>query len=126
MQRLDQRDLDGVLALCADNCTFYGFAPMPLDNDGYRQAITEFLNGFPDSRFPVYDTVAEGNRVALRHALVGTHNGTFQGIPATGRSVRVEAIAMMEIENGKAVNIWLSADILGLLQQLGVVPTPGQ
>ena len=125
MERLDQRDLDGVLALCADTAIWHGFAPQPLDNAGYRQAISAFLNAYPDSRFPIDDVIAEGDKVAIRHSLRGTHQAAFQSIPATGKQVKVSAIATFRVVNGKIAETWLDADILGMLQQLGAIPAPG-
>jgi steroid delta-isomerase-like uncharacterized protein len=124
MERLDQRDLDGLLALCADDAVWHGFAPQALDNAGYREAISAFLEAYPDSRFPIDDVIAEGDTVAIRHSLRGTHRAAFQGIPPTGKQVRVNAIATFRVVNGKATETWLNADILGMLQQLGAVPTP--
>ena len=125
MERLDQRDLDGVLALCTDDAVWHGFAPQPLDNAGYRQAISAFLTAYPDSRFPIDDVIAEGDKVAIRHSLRGTHKAEFQGIPPTGKQVKVNAIATFRVVNGKVAETWLNADILGMLQQLGAVPSPG-
>jgi steroid delta-isomerase-like uncharacterized protein len=124
MERLDQRDLDGLLALCTDDAVWHGFAPQPLDNAGYRQAISAFLDAYPDSRFPIDDVIAEGNKVAVRHRLVGTHRSAFQGIPPTGRPVNVRAIATFHVADGKIAETWLDADLLGMLQQLGAIPTP--
>jgi len=126
MERLDQRDLEGLLAQAAPDAKWHGFAPVTLDNNGYRQAISEFLNGFPDSRFPIESVIAEGNKAAVRHSLRGTHNGIFQGIPPTGRQVIVNGVAEFQVEDGKIVETWLHADLLGMLTQLGVVPTPDQ
>jgi steroid delta-isomerase-like uncharacterized protein len=126
MERLDQRDLDGVLALCADDAVWYGFAPQPLDKQGYRQAISAFLTAYPDSRFPVDQWIVEADKAVARHSLRGTHKAEFQGIPPTGKQVKVNGIAIFRIADGKVVETWLNADILGMLQQLGVVPTPGQ
>jgi steroid delta-isomerase-like uncharacterized protein len=125
MERLDQRDLDGVLALAADDAVWHGFAPQPLDNSGYRQAISAFLDAYPDSRFPIDDVIAEGDKVAIRHSLRGTHQAAFQGIPPTGKPVKVSAIATFRVENGKVAETWLNADLLGMLQQLGAIPSPG-
>jgi steroid delta-isomerase-like uncharacterized protein len=125
MEQLDQRDLDGLLALCADNAIWHGFAPQPLDNAGYRQAISVFLDAYPDSRFPIDDVIAEGNKVAVRHRLCGTHRAAFQGIPPTGKPVNVRAIATFHVADGKIAETWLDADLLGMLQQLGTIPMPG-
>ncbi len=120
MEELDRRNVDGVLAQCAPDAMWHGFAPVPLDNNGYRQAIGQFLSAFPDSRFPVDDIVTDGDRAAVRHSLVGTHLAPFQNIPATNKAVRVNAIAIFRVANGQIVETWLNADLLGLLQQLGV------
>ena len=125
MERLDQRDLDGVLALATDDAVWHGFAPEPLDNAGYRQAISAFLDAYPDSRFPIDDVIAEGDRVAIRHSLRGTHRAPFQGIAPTGKAIKVSAIATFRVVNGKVAETWLNADLLGMLQQLGAIPAPG-
>jgi steroid delta-isomerase-like uncharacterized protein len=126
MSALDERDIDGVLSHCAPNAVWHGFAPEPLDNAGYRVAIQQFLDAFPDSRFPVSAYLADGDRVAAVHALDGTHNGAFQGIPPTGKPVHVPAIAVFRLTAGKVAETWLNADLMGLLIQIGAItlPTP--
>jgi len=121
----DPPGLDGLLAHCAPNAVWYGYAPEPIDNNGYRAAIGAFLDGFTDSRFPVQALVAEGDRVACVHQLVGTHLGTFQGVPASGRPVRVTGIAIFRPANGQVAETWLSADLVGLMMQIGAIPAPG-
>lgn len=124
MGALDRRDLDGVLSYTTPDAVWHGFAPQPLDSPGYRVAIQVFLDAFTDSRFPVQALVAEGDRVACVHHLVGTQLGAFQAVPPSGRPVRVGAIATFRVENGKVAETWLTADILGLLMQIGAVPVP--
>jgi len=55
----------------------------------------------------------------VRHSLRGTHLAPFQNIPASNRPVRVNGIAIFRFENGKIVETWLSADLLGMMQQIG-------
>ena len=124
MEALDRRDIDGVVSYAAPEARWYGFGPQGLDNAGYRQAIGEFMAGFPDSRFPIDDIIAEGDKAAVHHSLQGTHNGPFQGIPPTGRRVVVPAIAKFRVADGQVVETYLFADILGLMMQLGVIPPP--
>ena len=70
---------------------------------------------------------AEGKDcVVSRYTTRGTHQGPFMGIPPSGKHVTVTGIAIIHIAKGKAVEEWANADELGLLQQLGVVPAPGQ
>jgi len=122
MEALHQRDLDGVRAKVTPDSRFYGWAPEPLDVDGYKAFMSALLAAFPDSKFIVDDIIAEGNKVAVRHRLQGTHQADFQGIPATGKQVEVGGIVIFHIENGMVTEAWLNADIMGLMQQLGVVP----
>ena len=122
MEALHQRDLEGVRAKVAPDARFYGWAPEPLDADGHKAFMSALLAAFPDSRFVVDDVITEGEKVAVRHRLQGTHQAELQGIPATGRQVEVNGIVIFRIENGKVAEAWLNADIMGMMQQLGVVP----
>lgn len=124
MNALHQHNLEGVAAYCAPTCRFYGWAPEAMDTTGYIAAMSALLAAFPDARFPVTEMIAEGNRVAVPHRMQGVHKGEFQGVPATGKSVVVNAVVIMHIEAGKAVEMTLNADFLGLMQQLGAVPMP--
>ena len=122
MEALHQRDLDSMRTRVAPEARFYGWAPEPLDADGHKAFMSALLTAFPDSSFIVDDVIAEGDRVAVRHRLQGTHQAEFQGIPATGRQVEVNGIVIFRIENGMVADAWLNADIMGMMQQLGVVP----
>jgi predicted ester cyclase len=119
---LNDRDLNGVIAHYAPGCRFHGWGPESVDVNGYVGAMSAILNAFPDSRFPMEDVVAEGDRVVVRHSLRGTHQAEFQGVPTTDRPVVVNAIVILRYENGKAAELWLNADFLGLMQQLGAIP----
>ncbi len=119
---LNDRNLDGVVAHYAPGCRFDGWGPESTDTAGYVAAMSAILAAFPDSRFTIEDVVADGDRVAVRHSLHGTHRAEFQGVPATGKPVVVNAIVILRYANGKAAELWLNADFLGLMQQLGVIP----
>ena len=93
--------------------------------EGIEQFYATLRAAFPDIHFTVEDQVAEGDRVVTRWTARATHKGEFQGIPATGKQVSVTGIDIDRLANGKVVECWPVADELGLLQQLGVVPTPG-
>ncbi len=94
--------------------------------DGFKQVISMFLTGFPDLQVTLEDALAEGDKVATRGVLRGTHHGDFMGIPATGKPVPVQYIDIWRVEHGQAVENWVQMDMLGMLQQLGVMPAPGQ
>lgn len=87
--------------------------------EGQRQGFAELRRAFPDIRDAVEDVIAEGDRIVLRFTMRGTHRGEFLGVPATGRQVTWSGINIARVANGKFVEIWGCADLLGLLQQLG-------
>ena len=93
----------------------------------YKQFTLMSFASFPDVRFTIEDQVAEADEVVTRWTWRGTHQGPFQGIPPTGKHVMVTGVGINHFAaNGKIVENWTNMDILGLLQQLGVVPALGQ
>ncbi len=96
------------------------------DFEGVKQAISIHRTGYPDMHFEVEDQLAEGDKVVSRCTLTGTHRGEWVGIPPTGKRVSIETISIQRWRGGKMVEAWLAMDMLGWMQQLGVVPTPGQ
>jgi len=91
--------------------------------EGLKRVAEGFRAGFPDRRVIVEDIISEGDKVVVRVTQQGTHQGVFQGIVPTGKQVGVTGIAIFRVVNGKVAEEWLSSDRLGLLQQLGAVPT---
>jgi predicted ester cyclase len=81
---------------------------------------------FPDLQLTVENIIAEGDFVAISLTARGTHQGTFQGIPPTGKSVTVSAFEVVRIENGKLAEHWGGPDTLNLLQQIGAVISAGK
>lgn len=103
--------------------------PMPdvsPDLQGLKQFVTVVRAAFPDWYATTEDMIAEGDKVVVRFTGRGTHKGEFMGIPATGKQLTMMAIAIHRIAGGKIVENWLQADMLGMMQQLGAVPPPGQ
>jgi steroid delta-isomerase-like uncharacterized protein len=93
---------------------------------GLRQDFEGFFSAFPDMQVTIDDLVAEGDKVAARYSWTGTHQGVFNDIPATGKQVIVTGLDLWRLREGKCIEHWNQEDNLGLLQQLGVIPTPGQ
>ena len=122
---LNGRRLDVIDEICARNYT--GHVPgMPdMDGNGDKELVGSMHAGFPDLHFEVLDQISEGNLVL--HSLLGrgTHQAEFMNIPATGKSIEVGGMNINRMANGKIAESWGVVDILGLLQQLGVVPAPG-
>jgi len=92
----------------------------------YKQHVSEFCSAFPDLHFTIDDIVAEGDKVAVRLTATGTHKGEFRGIPSTNKKVTVSMIQIDRVVGGKFVEGWSRYDTLGLMQQLGLIPTPGE
>ena len=97
----------------------------PLDADAHLQYSEAMATAFPDLERTVEDLVAEGDRVVARWSARGTNTGSFNGMPATGRTATSSGITIFRLQDGKIVEEWSESDMLGLLQQLGVVPSPG-
>jgi steroid delta-isomerase-like uncharacterized protein len=89
--------------------------------EGARNFATSLRPAFPDIKFNIKDQFAEGNKVVTHFIAEGTHQGTFEGIPPTGKSFEVSAIDIDYVKNGKISECWSNLDELGLLQQLGVL-----
>jgi steroid delta-isomerase-like uncharacterized protein len=90
-----------------------------------RQYIAATLTAFPDLHLEIEQLVAEGDLVAARYLVQGTHRGEFLGIPGTGRPMTIQASESYRLAGGKLAEQWVVMDALGLLQQLGAVPVPG-
>jgi steroid delta-isomerase-like uncharacterized protein len=86
-----------------------------------KQYVAAFRTGFPDLQFTIEDQIAEGEVVVTRWTVRGTHTGQFQGIPATGRAIRLSGTDIDRIIGGKVVECWTHVDELGLMRQLGAL-----
>ena len=89
----------------------------------FKQNDSELFSAFPDLHFTIDDIVVEGDKVAMRYTMTGTHRGEFKGIPPTNKKVTAWAIEIDRVVGGKFVEGWVRFDTLGLMQQLGVLPT---
>jgi len=99
---------------------------LPSGPEGTKMLITAYRNAFPDLHFTIDEQIAEGNTVVTRWTAHGTHNGELAGLPPTGKPATVVGLGVDRVENGKIVESWGLFDQFGMLQQLGVIPAPGQ
>ena len=95
---------------------------MQQSRDAYMQHLPMFYAAFPDFHITVEDMIAEGDRVATRWSFSSVHQGELMGIPGTGKMVGALGTTVQRIADGKIVEGWTIFDVLGILQQLGVVP----
>ena len=94
-----------------------------------KQWIVGVLHAFPDFHLTIDDVIAEGDRVVVRLTARGTNTGDLGAPaphPATGRHVTLTGIAIARVANAQFVEIWHQVDWLGMFQQLGLIPAPGQ
>ena len=80
-----------------------------------------FCSAFPDFKLTIDDTFATGNKAVWRWTMTGTHKGDFLGVPATGKEVTLSAITIARIEDGLCHEAWAEVNMMGLMQQLGVI-----
>jgi steroid delta-isomerase-like uncharacterized protein len=100
-------------------------APGPLDSQGWAGFLGLFATAFPDGRIVVEDAIGEGDMIASRWVMTGTHKGDFLGVPATGRPVTMNGIDFSRITDGKIAEHWAEFDVAGVMQQIGAIPAPG-
>jgi len=92
---------------------------------GLKHFLGMFRQAFPDAQFTLGDRIAGDDRIAVRWTMHGTHQGEFQGIPATGNLVTVTGMAIHHFAGEQIQESWDYFDALGLLQQLDAIPASG-
>ncbi len=110
--------------LIAPDATFHvpGRSEPMLGRSGYLAIIGMMREGFPDIRWTLEEAVSEGDKVAARFTMRGTHQGSFFGVPPTGTKMVVQALNLYYLSDGKIVEEHGQPDMLGLLQQIGALP----
>jgi steroid delta-isomerase-like uncharacterized protein len=94
--------------------------------EGHKAIVRLFRAVFPDLEWRIDDLIAEGDKVVARTTMRGTQLGDFFGMPPTGRTVEMNGVHIMRIADGKIIEHWGSNDDLGLMRQLGAIPTPDE
>jgi steroid delta-isomerase-like uncharacterized protein len=96
----------------------------PTGPEGVKGVVTMFRSAMPDLRVVIEDMIAEGDKVAVRYTLEGTHDGELFGVPPTGHRLSIKSIAVERVSDGKIRDHWRITDSLDMMQQLGVIPAP--
>jgi len=89
-----------------------------------KEVITMLRTAFPDLHFEIHAMLSEGELVAFRSTMTGTHRGPFQGLLPTGKQISVAHMHFVRFVNGKTSDLWHVWDIAGLMRQLGTVAAP--
>jgi len=123
---INQGDLDLVDTIFTpDHVDHFAGGPDIHGPAGLKQFLGMFRRAFPDTQFTVEDRIVEGDRIAVRWTMHGTHQADFQGISPTGNPVTVTGIAIHRFAGDQIQESWDCYDALGLLQQLAVIPPSG-
>ncbi len=115
----DRLDWDGWTDLAHPAHVFhFPLAPESLDREGHKAMNTAFRQAFPKMEHVIEGMVAEGDVVAIRGYVRITHEGKFQGIPATGKTIDVGFMDFMRIEDGMNREEWVQLDAMKLMNEL--------
>ena len=97
---------------------------LPTGPEGVKAVVTMFRSAMPDLRVVVEDMIAEGDKVATRYTLEGTHESELFSVPPTGLHLSIKSITVERVSDGRIRDHWRVTDELGMMQQLGVIPAP--
>lgn len=121
---INQADMAAFDELVAEDVVDHYAPPgSPPGREGWKQNRLRFKAAFPNGRWEFADVVAENDLVVVRAPFSGTHQGEFFGIPPTGRRVTIGSIHICRVADGRIVEHWGNSDDLGMMQQLGAIPT---
>lgn len=119
------RNLDLIDELLAEGYVEHGpFGGETHGPEADREQMRAMLAAVPDFEAIVEDVVAEGDTVAMRVTLRGTHEGEMMGVEGTGKAFEIGNTVFTRIEDGKIVERWIQPDVLGFMQQVGAVDLP--
>ena len=124
LDRANAGDLAGYLDY-SDDVVFGGVSQEPMEKAGVVAFHENFYAAFPGVQVEVLDLIESGDQLAARLLLSGPHEGPFLGAPASGNDVQLAITTILTMRDGKCVERWSTADMLGLLIQVGAVPPPG-
>jgi predicted ester cyclase len=99
---------------------------IPPGPEGQKQIVNLYRGAFTNAHISIEDQLAEGDRVATRWTSSGTHQGELMGVAPTGNQVTVTGITINRISGGKIAESWNNFDALGMMQQIGAAPSPGE
>ena len=120
---MDQKQMDAVRELLAPECTAVMGGNPPMDAHAWLGMSEMFYSAFPDGKHTIEEAHDVGiDRVTLRGFFEGTHRSDFMGIPATGKRIRITFMNLDRFAGGKLAEHRAEVDMMGLMQQLGVVP----
>jgi predicted ester cyclase len=121
----NKRNLNIVDELYAPDYRGHMNGPIP-GREALKQLLAAYFAAFGDIHLTSQFLIAEGEMVAVYDTIRLKHTGTFEGIPPTGKEAVITSTDIYRIVDGRIMEQWTEGDMLGLLQQLGVIPAKGQ
>ena len=109
--------------LAPDLVLHYPGMPGPLNREALLQMMNVMFSGLTQRQHVFEDQIAEGDKVATRLTLHAVHTGEFQGMSATGKQIAMAQTAIHRIRDGKIAEVWISSDDVGMMKQLGLMPS---
>jgi predicted ester cyclase len=109
----------------SDDVVFGGVTPEPMDKAGTVAFHRDFYSAFSDANVEVLDLIESGDKLATRILIKGRHTGEFMGVPASGNDVQLPITTILTMRDSKCVERWSTADMFGLMIQIGAIPPPG-
>ena len=123
---VNRTDLDAIQEFYAADLVWHEPDQDIHGSEEARRYLATYFRAFPDLTHAVEDVIAEGDKVVTRYMVSGTHQGEFFGVAPTGERITMSGITIDRFdEDGKMVEEWPEYDLLGVMRQLGTVPTPG-
>ncbi len=124
----NERGLDVADAIFADDCITHQMRSgvpieaVPRGPQVTKEHVTSWIASFPDLHFSIEQMLSEGDRVVTQLLMEGTQQGTWLGIPASGKKIQIRMFTVHRVAQGKIVEDWVLVESLGVFQQLGIVP----
>jgi steroid delta-isomerase-like uncharacterized protein len=117
-------DLGGYLELYDDAIKLHGYTPEPMGKAEVRGFYEAIFAAFASPKLQFHEVFGVGEILCIRFTMTGRHDGDFMGVPATGREIALDGITVLHFRDGRCIERWSQADMLGLLVQVGAVPAP--
>lgn len=125
---LNKHDIERFLSFHTDDAILESVpdGSVAKGKDELRAVINGYYTGFSDFKMEMTSCIASGNRQCEEWIVTGTHNGTYQGLPPTGKSVSFRGILVRDLKRGKTSRVINYFDSASLMRQLGVLPSTPQ
>lgn len=117
-------DLDAIEDFFAPDVVIHGAPPeWPAGSAGVKATVSMWREALPDFELDLQFVIGEGDKVANYWIISGTHSSELLGIAATGKHIEMFGMSLVRFENGKIAEIWGTSDQLGLMRELGAIPS---